>query len=84
MTTKVVCSVLDIKGGFYSAPFVSYNEDMASREFGAVVRDSNSLMSKFPEDFRLVCLAEFDDVSGRLTVRDNPQFLVDPLAFIKE
>lgn len=84
MTTKIICSVYDAKGAFYSTPFVALNEDIAARDFGAIVRDVNSLAAKFPEDFRLVVLGYFDDVTGELTAVDHPKFLVDAMSFIKE
>jgi len=84
MTTKIICSVYDVKGAFYSTPFISLNEEMAARDFGAVVRDPNTMLSKFPEDFRLVVIAEFDDISGAVIPYKTPKFLVDAIAFIKE
>jgi len=84
MTTKIICSVLDVKAGFYATPFVSINEDIACRDFGAVVRDPNTMLSKFPEDFRLVAIAEFDDITGQVIPHSTPKFLVDAIAFIKE
>lgn len=83
MSVKILCSVLDMKGLFYSAPFASINENTAARDFAAAVSDKDSQIGKFPEDFRLMKVGEFDDNTGRITNID-PVFLVDGIAFVEE
>lgn len=60
-------SVFDVKADTYSAPFFFAATGLAVRAFKASVADRDSSLCKYPEDFKLVELGEFDDQTGVLT-----------------
>ncbi|AXH77822.1 MAG: nonstructural protein [Microviridae sp.] len=69
---KFLYSVYDSKAKAYSNPFTSVNQQIAIRDFTQAVRDENSQLNKFPEDFTLVELAEFDDETAVFNLHPNP------------
>lgn len=63
MKTKMF-SVYDSKMTLYGTPFFTPREAVAKRMFKDLVSDSNTTVSKNPEDFSLYYLGEFDDEFG--------------------
>lgn len=59
-----VYAVLDRKAGVYALPFFCPNDAVAMRHFDAAAYDPQQLMSKYPEDFSLVKLGQYDDEAG--------------------
>lgn len=59
-----VFSVYDIKAEYFSAPFFMNSNGEAVRAFKDLANDSSTTIGKHPEDYRLMCLGEFDNVSG--------------------
>lgn len=66
MKKLVICVMYDLKGQCYGKPFFCKSEGDAVRGFSAVVNDhsNESLISKYPEDFTLFIVGEFDPESG--------------------
>lgn len=60
-------SVYDIKAEMFSPPFFMGTIGEATRAFRDLVNDSNTTPGKYPGDFRLTCIGEFDNVTGYLT-----------------
>lgn len=60
-------SVLDKKVRLFNAPFFLSNDDVAVRHFSMSVNsDGETVMGRFPEDFSLVRVGEFDMDNGVL------------------
>lgn len=68
-------SVLDCKTGYFNVPYFSPTILSGRRSFQEVCRDANSLVAKYPDDFQLWHVGEFDDVDGHLTSFDPPGML---------
>ena len=62
-------SVLDTKVGAYAAPFVCRTKGEAVRSFEQARRDSQSMVSKYPADYRLYCVGEWDENVGIIQPR---------------
>lgn len=62
--TYLVFSILDTKSHLYGPPFYSRHTGEALRNFTELVNDDRSTVSKYPSDFQLVQLAEFNDEDG--------------------
>lgn len=60
-------AVYDRKASVFARPFCSPNDAMAMRSFRAARQDPATELSKFPEDFTLYRLGDFDDDSGEVT-----------------
>lgn len=69
-------SIYDIKGQLYAPPYFANNIGSATRMFDGACRDPNTQLAKYPEDFRLFELGEFDDNTGRFTCPDQPTFVI--------
>ncbi len=73
---KIVVSVQDIKSG-YADPFVIDNEQVAIRMFRAsFIEHNNSIMSFYPEDFRLVKIGEYDSKTGLIKPLSETKFVI--------
>lgn len=57
-------SVFDKKVGAYAQPFFCTHEQVALRAFASACADKDLTIGKFPEDYALYRLGEFDDASG--------------------
>jgi hypothetical protein len=51
---------LECLGQFYSTPFYSRNDDVATRDFSNVVMNEQNPMSRSKGDYSLYCLGTFD------------------------
>ena len=58
-------TIRDSKGEFYSPPFLQKTHGEAERSFKQLVQDQRSQVSKFPEDYDLYYIGEFDDNTGK-------------------
>lgn len=70
-----VFSVLDTKGDVFMAPFFMHATGQAVRAFSDLANDSQSLVARHPGDYRLTCIGEFDDSTGRLMPYEQIQQL---------
>lgn len=61
-------TVRDSKVGAYLAPFQAENNLTAVRYIQNVAMNPEAMLSKFPSDFELFLVGEFDDQTGRIFV----------------
>ena len=71
-----VYSVRDSKGEVFLQPFLQKTHGEAERNFKTAAMDDKSSINKYPEDFDLYFLGEFDDVEGKIIPLDSPQHLI--------
>lgn len=67
-------AILDIKSGVYSQPFFVAHKAHAVRSAMDVGNDPSTTVGRYPFDFRLVCLGEFDDSVGLLVSTAHHDF----------
>lgn len=60
----ILFSVFDKKAQTFSQPFCAVNEQVAIRQFGDAVRDTNTAICAHPEDYQLFKVAAFDQSLG--------------------
>ncbi|AXH73795.1 MAG: nonstructural protein [Microviridae sp.] len=65
---KVLCSVYDSKARVFSAPFCSPHIDVAIRDFTRAVNDPATDLYKFPADYTLVHIGQFDDLTASVEI----------------
>lgn len=64
---KQLYSIYDVKASSYAPPFVAANEADASRQIAMALMASPSIPpSMYPEDFYLVYLGSWDEVTGEI------------------
>lgn len=67
-----VYSIFDSKIGSYLAPFFPQAKGAAIRAFTEALNDPNHQFSKYPEDFTLFELGEWDDATASFTSHLTP------------
>lgn len=74
-------SIRDAKGEVFNPPWVALTNGEAERNFTQLVRDPQSQISRFPEDYDLYFVGEFDDSTGKFRALDTPTHLVKAIQF---
>lgn len=70
-----IFSIRDNKTGEHDRMFTSANEVTATRAFSLACGDDTIQLGRFPADYDLMKLGEFDTQSGRIASHD-PEFIV--------
>ena len=73
----MVFTVRDTKAGAYLNPFFMPNEQVAIRSMDHCLRDPNHGFALSPEDYALYILGEYDDSTGKFTLLDAPQHMLN-------
>jgi len=68
--------IFDSKVGLYSMPFFAVSDQGAARTFGDACKQEGTLISKHPEDFSLIRLADVDDSTGQVNTPVTPVEIV--------
>lgn len=71
----VLFCIRDAKGA-YGVPFCKVSRGEAEREFTRIARDSQSVISQFPQDFDLYEVGEYSQDTGKLTAYDSPRHML--------
>lgn len=72
-----VFTILDSKIGSYMNPFYAKNKGQALRDFIDLMKDSQSVISKHPEDYSLYEIGSFDQDSACLKPFKVLEFVAD-------
>jgi len=65
---KVRCyCVFDRKSAVYNTPYFLINDQVAIRQFSVIANDKESMVYKYPEDFCLYYVGDFDMMKGEIT-----------------
>jgi len=73
--------ILDTKAEIYNQPHFLINDAVAIRQFQVVITDPTSILSKYPEDFRLYRVGEFDMSNGKIKSEQAPVEIAHGLTF---
>ena len=60
----VVCSVYDAQARAYARPYCAISDTVGARMFFEACADPNTDLNKYPDDYVLYRIAEFDDAEG--------------------
>lgn len=77
-------SVYDKKAMFFDSPFCVENEVQAARAFDQAVNDPRSTLSKYPADFALYYLGEYDPGSGAIDRAVIPILKHEAMEFVRK
>lgn len=81
--SKVLCTVLDVKAEVFNPPVVFESANDAKRAFFDACSDTNTMLGRHPEDFKMFMVGEFDVCTGvlglvdRVAVTDGLEFLME-------
>jgi len=78
-----IFAMYDKKAGHYLQPFPEPSAIAALRGFEIAVNDAKSIFSRFPDDFELHELADFDQATGEISPQ-NPQNLGSARTVLKQ
>lgn len=76
-------SIRDAKAEVYNMPFFKGTHGEAERDFRSVVNDEKSTVNKYPDDFDLYYLGEYDTDKGTITALDTPQHVLKAISCIQ-
>lgn len=79
---KKIYAVYDKKAMFFSSPMAFDHLPQATRQFEAEVKNTNSQLNHYPEDFALYQIAEYDEMKGLLRSLDTPKHICDASEFL--
>nr|AVQ10164.1 nonstructural protein [Gokushovirinae environmental samples] len=71
-----IFTIRDSKGETYNTPFFQKTHGEAERNFRELVKDEKSMVAKYPDDFDLYYLGEYDDTNGNIISLETPQHMV--------
>lgn len=77
MAQLKVFSVKDTKGGMFLSPMLARSHGEAERMFKQATTDEKSLICRYPEDYDLYYLGEFDDATGKYDLKPAPEHIVN-------
>lgn len=77
-------SVYDKKSMFFDSPFCVENDVQAARSFDQAVNDPRSTLSKYPADFALYYLGEFEGSTGAIMSFDIPRLKHEAMEFVRK
>jgi len=75
MAKLKIFTVKDHKVGIFMRPFFELHVGSALRSWEEACRSSESPFNKFPNDFSLFLVGEFDDLTGELRQLDSPEHM---------
>lgn len=78
-----IYSVYDSKANTWGQPFTSPTRGQAMRGWDQVTNDEQSEIAKYPEDFSLFEIGEFDTEKGALSPYQSPESLGVAVQFVK-
>ena len=70
-----VFTVRDAKADAYLAPFFMKTKGLAIRGFETTVNDQKTEFNKYPEDYDLYQIGEYDEQSGKILSADTPEHI---------
>lgn len=70
-----IFAIFDKKALSYSQPCYFHNKSLALRAFSELVNDQKSDPSKYPADFSIWMLGEWDPQQGVITPFNKPEFV---------
>jgi len=81
--SRMYC-VRDRKAGLYWNPVVERDNVQAIRSFEMACQNPEHQFSKWPGDFELLYMGEFDQEKGTVALLHPPVVLADPMQFLSK
>lgn len=77
-------SIYDLKTEVFFPPLFAHNAGDAMRQLSIRASDPNSMFNRFPEDYRLYDIGDFDDVSAKIEYPNAPSFICNVTDVVKK
>lgn len=72
----------DSKGEIFHTPWFQKTHGEAERSLKELIKDEKSMVNKYPEDYDLYHLGEYDDQTGKFQALDTPQHVIKAIALV--
>lgn len=79
-----IFAILDKKAGAYMEPFFFPNKGLALRAFEEFVNSEKSTAFKYPADFSIWAIGEYDEKLGVITSLPKPEHVDEALNVLKK
>lgn len=79
-----IFSVYDVKAEAYARPFFAETRGVALRSFQDIANDPNHQIGKYPSDYTLFEIGQYNDQSGELVNAEANVALGAAIEFVKE
>lgn len=73
---ELLVALHDRKAGLWYTPMNVRTEAEAVRVFGEALRDPNGMCGKYPSDFGIFHVGDYDPTAGRIVALDDPRCLI--------
>ena len=80
---KKIYTIRDSKGEIYHTPFFQNTHGEAERSFRTAVNDPQTSIYKYPEDYSLWYMGEYDDNTGLFKTKP-PEHMIQAIACVKK
>jgi hypothetical protein len=77
-----IYSIHDVKTQLYHKPFFLTNNATAIREFQSLVNDQTTTIGKYPSDYSLHVMGEWDDTNNQFNMKKNSASLGNGVEFV--
>lgn len=78
-----IFSIRDLKSGHFNQPAFDKDSFTALRSFETLINESDSLIKRYPNDFALYELAEFNALTGEITSHNPPRELATAISLVR-
>lgn len=78
-----VYSIRDSKTEVFSPPFLQKARGEAERSFNQLANDPQTFVGRYPEDYDLYYMGQFNDNSGAYTLLDTPKHIMKAVQVLK-
>lgn len=79
-----IYSIYDQKSEVFNTPFFQQTHGEAERSFRSAVNDEKTLFSKYPEDYDLYYIGDYDDNEGKIKPEPSPQHMVKAIQCVNK
>lgn len=83
MIQKMFC-IYDAKAETFNVPFYAPTHGEAERSFRQACNDERTMMNKFPSDFDLYFLGDYDTQHGKFVLHDTPQHVIKAIQCVQK
>jgi len=77
MNSLKIFSLRDTKSAHFGKPIIAPHQAPLIREFTEAVNDDKTTYSKFPGDFDLYEIGDFNHITGQITPATNPIHIIN-------
>lgn len=73
---KRMYCIYDLKAQVYNAPFYALTDGAAQRDVMSNM-GADSMLGKYPDDYRLCCVGGFEEMTGQVIGHEHPEVIAE-------